>query len=242
MLSRSGVSFGIDLIYGLPGDSLSDFEEGVDFALGLGPNHLDLFPLALLPGTELGEKAEELGIEAGGEPPYLVRGTRELPPSDLASAAGLAAAVDRFYTAGRAVAWFEAARKPLRVSPAILLRDFASYLAARAGHSRGGVRGPDDPHSIEAEQLGFLEEAYGKAGLGALFPALRDLVRLHGAWGRALAEGEETSLDLSYDPEEALGAAASGLAAFVRAASRSSARWRVLPDDEEGARLERYRG
>jgi hypothetical protein len=70
-------------------------------------------------------------------------------------------------------------------------------------------------------------------------PALRDLVRLHGAWGRALAEGEESILELSYDPEEALGAAAVGLAAFVRGASRSGARWRVVPDDVEGARIER---
>jgi hypothetical protein len=68
---------------------------------------------------------------------------------------------------------------------------------------------------------------------------LRDLVRLHGAWGRALAEGEESLLDLSYDPEEVLGAAAVGLAAFARGAARSDGRWRVVPDEEEGARIER---
>jgi hypothetical protein len=65
------------------------------------------------------------------------------------------------------------------------------------------------------------------------------LLRLHGAWGRALAEGEESFLDLSYDPEEVLGSAVSGLAAFVRSATPLRARWRVLPDELEGARIER---
>ena len=235
MLSRAGVSFGLDLIYGLPGDSLVDFREGLDFALGLGPNHLDIFPLALLPGTELAERSAELGIEADPRPPYLVRATRELPPADLASAAALAAAADRFYTDGRAVGWFDAVRRPLRKTPSALLGDFAAYLAGRAVRDSGVSGGS---RAVEAEQLGFLEGAYDEAGLGALYPALRDLVMLHGAWGRALAEGEESVLGLSYDPEEVLGGAPRNLAAFARGAARRRGTWRVLPDDEEGARIE----
>ena len=230
MLGAAGVSFGLDLIYGLPGDSLRDFEEAVDFALGLEPNHLDLFPLAVLPGTELFDRAIELGIEADPQPPYHVRATRELPAQALAAASVLASACDRFYSSGRAVAWFHAAIKPLRCRPATFLRDFHSWLTAR-----GGI-----PGTIEAEQLGYLDKAYRTAGLAALLPALRDLVHLHGAWGRALAEGEESLLDLSYDPEETLSAPSSGLVAFTRMAVPQRARWRVLPDEEEGARIEPY--
>ena len=233
MLGAAGVSFGLDLIYGLPGDSLRDFEDGVDFALGLEPNHLDLFPLALLPGTELADRAGELGIDADPRPPYLVRSTRELPVEAMAHAASLSEACDRFYNSGRAVGWFRAILKPLRESPSAFLREYASWRSRRGGESSG------DPRSIEAEQLAFLEECYGAAGLGAILPALRDVVRLHGAWGRALAEGEESLLTLSYEPEEVLGASASGLAAFARAAAPLRAIWRVLPDDLEGARIER---
>jgi radical SAM superfamily enzyme YgiQ (UPF0313 family) len=233
MLSRAGVTFGLDLIYGLPGDRLHDFEEALDFALGLGPNHLDLFPLALLPGTELAERAGELGVEADPRPPYIVRATRELSAGDLAKAALLASACDRFYSAGRAIAWFEAARKPLRARPSSFLYEYAAWLAERGGP------GKPEPVVIEAEQIDFLEHMYGRAGLGSLLPALCDLVRLHGAYGRALAEGAESVLELSYDPEESLGAVASGLPAFVRAASPSRGTWRVLPDEEDGARIER---
>ena len=237
-LARAGVTFGLDLIYGLPGDGLRDFEEAVDFALGLEPNHLDLFPLAILPGTELAERAAELGIEADRGPPYLVRATRELPPEGIARAADLAAACDRFYTEGRAVGWFRAALGPLRARPSAFLRDYWSWLAARGAPGREASR-REASRAIEAEQLGFLDEAYGASGLAALLPALRDLVRLHGAWGRALADGAESLLALTYDPEEALGAAASGLPAFVRAAEPLRASWRVVPDEADGARIRR---
>lgn len=237
MLGAAGVTFGLDLIYGLPGDSLRDFEEGMDFALGLEPNHLDVFPLALLPGTELFDRAAELGVEADQGAPYLVRATRELPPEDLASAADLAAASDRFYTAGRAMGWFKAALKPLKARPSVFLREYAAWLDKR-GDPAPAAR-LDDARAIEAEQLAFLDEAYGAAGLVALKGALRDLVRLHGAWGRAIAEGAESVLDLSYDPEEVLGAAAAGLAAFSRAARPLRATWRVTPDEDEGARIDR---
>ncbi len=250
-LSEAGVTFGLDLIYGLPGDGLGRFEESLDFALGLEPNHLDVFPLALLPGTLLADRAGELGIEADPRPPYLVRSTREMPPGDLEAAAALAAACDRFYTRGRAVAWFKAALAPLGMRPSAFLRGFAQRgvrggagggpAAARLddGAAAFGV-GADESRAIEAEQLGYLEGLYSTERLRRLLPALRDLVRLHGAWGRALAEGEATELDLSYDPEEALGAALS-LEAFARAAEPGPRRVRVVPDEEEGARIEEPR-
>jgi ADP-ribosylglycohydrolase/radical SAM superfamily enzyme YgiQ (UPF0313 family) len=234
MLGQAGVSFGLDLIYGLPGDGLRDFKESLDFALGLEPNHLDLFPLALLPGTELAERAAELGIEADDEPPYLVRRTRELTPEDLAQERRLAQSCDRFYSSGRAVGWFSAMLKSLRQRPSGLLGAFASWRDAE----RQGAKAGESQAVIESEQLLFLEESFKKAGLDAQWPAASDLVRLHGAWTRALAEGEETIFDLNYDPEEALGAAELGLAVFSREASVSPGRWRVAPDDEEGARIE----
>lgn len=234
LLDEAGASFGLDLIYGLPGDSLRDFEESLDFALGLGPNHLDVFPLALLPGTDLAERAAELGIEADPRPPYRVRSTRELLPGDLDRATRLAEACDRFYSGGRAVAWFGAALAPLKQRPSAFLEEYSRW--------RGSERAGGRHREIEVEQLGFLRAAYARRGLQRVLPALEDLVRLHGAYGRALAEGESTELELSYDPEEALAAPAIGLTAFARSGERSPGSWIVLPDEEEGARIEEARG
>ncbi|HRY81922.1 MAG TPA: radical SAM protein, partial [Spirochaetia bacterium] len=56
MLSAAGVVFGLDLIYGLPGDDLAGFRESLDYALSLEPNHLDVFRLSVLPGTVLADR------------------------------------------------------------------------------------------------------------------------------------------------------------------------------------------
>ena len=53
LLNESGAVFGFDLIFGLPGDSLAGFQQSLDYAVSLYPNHLDIFPLAVLPGTAL---------------------------------------------------------------------------------------------------------------------------------------------------------------------------------------------
>ena len=63
-LAEAGVTFGIDLIFGLPLDDLTGFRDSLTIALEHRPNHLDLFPLAVLPGTTLFNQKEEFGIIA----------------------------------------------------------------------------------------------------------------------------------------------------------------------------------
>ncbi|MGO8693541.1 MAG: B12-binding domain-containing radical SAM protein [Rectinemataceae bacterium] len=252
LLGEAGVTFGLDLIFGLPGESYAGLWRSLDFALGLQPNHLDLFPLALLPGTELADRAAELGIEADPEPPYLVRSTRELSASDLQRAAALAEACDVFYSRGRAMSWFLQVLRPLKLRPSAFIERFAEWLRApvdadRAGAdaragipggSGGALGGVSLPHRlVEGLQLGFLEASYRSAGLAELLPALRDIVRFNGAWGRAIAEGESENLELSYDPDEVLGPAAMDLAAFVRSGKRRRSAIRVVPSPGGGAKL-----
>ncbi|MCI7588669.1 MAG: radical SAM protein [Spirochaetia bacterium] len=78
MLNQQGVVFGFDLIYGLPQDTLQGFRESIDFAISLYPNSLELFRLAVLPGTTLFDKKDLLGLTAQAEPPYLVQSTESL--------------------------------------------------------------------------------------------------------------------------------------------------------------------
>jgi putative oxygen-independent coproporphyrinogen III oxidase len=50
-------NLGIDLIYGLPGQSLSDFVRSLDEAKRFAPAHLSCYQLTLEPGTPLGRRA-----------------------------------------------------------------------------------------------------------------------------------------------------------------------------------------
>ena len=192
LLNAAGLAFGFDLIYGLPGDSLSGFRESLDFALALSPNHLDIFPLAVLPGTNLRKQAEEFALDFDREPPYLLREHPGFPLAAMAAAARLAWATSVFYTRGRAVPWFLSLLKPLRMKPAEFLAEFSAEFD-------GSESVPSKNHrEIEALQCAAVSRLYGMRGKSALIPAALDLVRYHGAWSRAFAEGEKSTLHLSY--------------------------------------------
>jgi radical SAM superfamily enzyme YgiQ (UPF0313 family) len=188
MLNREGLSFGLDLIYGLPGDTLAGYRRSLDFALSLYPNNLDMFRLSVLPGTVFADRAEELGLRSDTAAPYELRSTPDFPAGDLALAERLSQAADVFYNRGRAVGWFNQALYPLKTKASAFLAGFADYLdksdyplREESPALRAGSR------TIEKLQLGYLESRYKAAKQGALLPALGDLVRRHGEWNRALA-------------------------------------------------------
>lgn len=206
LLNQAGAFFGFDLIYGLPGDSLPGFRESLDFAISLYPNHLDIFPLAVLPGTPLHERSREYALDFDEEPPYLLRGHPSFPAEDMRAAARLARACDIFYTKGRAVPWFLPVLKPARMSPSAFLEGFDAPEA----------QVPPPHKELEALQCAYIERIYEARGMAGLLPAALDLVRYHGAWTRAFAEGETTRLDLSYPLHKVEGPEILDLAGFHR--------------------------
>jgi radical SAM superfamily enzyme YgiQ (UPF0313 family) len=211
LLNEEGVIFGLDLIYGLPGDTLAGYLRSMNFAFSLYPNNLDMFRLSVLPGTMFFEKAAEYGIEAEPEAPYEVKATPQFPAADLAKAEHISRAADIFYNKGRAVAWFNQALRPLRVRPAKFFERFADE-KEKFNHEQ------DESLRIEAMQLGYLKKCYQQAGKAALLPALEDIVRFNGAWGRALVEGTETKLEFHYEPNGVLSEEALDLEYFVTTA------------------------
>lgn len=62
-MSEQGVPIAAELIWGLPGDNLADFERNLDELLATFPN-INIFGYTLLPGTEFYRKREEYRIEA----------------------------------------------------------------------------------------------------------------------------------------------------------------------------------
>jgi hypothetical protein len=86
-------------------------------------------------------------------------------------------------------------------------------------------------------QLAFLEEWYRKAKKESLLPAVRDLIRFHGAWGRALAEGASTDITFTYHPDEVLGENALDLETFAAQVKPRSVKARVRPG-KQGPEME----
>ncbi len=61
-LAAEGIPVAAELIWGLPGDTLGEFEANLDHLLRIFPN-INIFGYTLLPGTEFHERRDELRLE-----------------------------------------------------------------------------------------------------------------------------------------------------------------------------------
>ena len=83
-LKEEGIEVRTGVILGLPEDDLEGFRKTLDFVEELHlEDALEVYLLSLLPGTELRERAEELGILYMEHPPYWVLETPTFPAEDL---------------------------------------------------------------------------------------------------------------------------------------------------------------
>lgn len=183
-LNDCGAVFGFDLIYGLPGDTLSGFYSSVDYALSLYPNHLDIFPLAILPGTRLAAQGEKLGLLWQTTPPYTLLSTGSFASSDLTAAGQIAKACDIFFTRGKAVAWFNSVINTLKLKPAEFLGLFGEWLSASKGANTGESDFND--HEIWQMQRLFLKQIFRARNLQRFLPIVLDLVDYHHHYAAAL--------------------------------------------------------
>ena len=84
-LLRHGVKPTLDFMYGLPAQDERDIERSLDWLARFGDDiHPQFLPTLLLPGTELRDRAQELGIRAQRLPPYRVQSTGTLSARQLA--------------------------------------------------------------------------------------------------------------------------------------------------------------
>jgi hypothetical protein len=133
LLHQAGVTYGFDLIHGLPGDTLVGWMASLDFALAMAPNHLDLFRLSVLPGTRLRETAAGFGLDYQAGHPYQVLATPGFSGAELDQAGRIARACDRFYNDGKAVPWFGIVQGALELAPSELFARFTGHLDAHPG-------------------------------------------------------------------------------------------------------------
>jgi hypothetical protein len=86
-LRQRHIACSVDLIIGLPGDTLAGFCRSIDFlAENDLTDHLQVFPLAVLPGTRFRQAHQGLGLHYDPAPPYMITHTDTLSPDDIEAA------------------------------------------------------------------------------------------------------------------------------------------------------------
>ena len=79
-----GIRVRVDLILGLPGDTVDSVRRGLEYLDRERPfTELQVFNLSILPGTEFRQTAGDLGLEYQPQPPYYVLKTPTLDVEDL---------------------------------------------------------------------------------------------------------------------------------------------------------------
>ncbi|MCR4789759.1 MAG: hypothetical protein K5839_01630 [Treponemataceae bacterium] len=206
MLNDAGLVFGF-VIDASNFSSMKEFRLCLDEALSYYPNHIYV-------------ESDRL------------KATDKLSTQDIKNIRRLSFALETFYSAGRAVPWFNALLMSLRIKAWVFLSDFAEWQdcnncglntdfdCEKAGHSE-----------IEKMQLSFIKLKYEEKHLDYIFPACQDLVRLHGAFARADFEGESTSLELSYHPDDILSPYAMDLVSFVEEVCMEEYSVKVIPGE-----------
>ncbi|MDY6848116.1 MAG: radical SAM protein [Geoalkalibacter sp.] len=181
LLAVEGITYGFDIIYGLPGDDYEGFRSTLRFALELRPNQVDIFPLAVLPGTALHRDHADLGLEFQPQPPYEITSAPGFEGGKLSRARLLAAATDIFYNRGRAVGFFLALAEALDLDPCALLDRFLLWLEQERNLSRQQIEKVENwqPREIRDLQMDFTAWILKEKGGGHLLPAARDLIRYH---------------------------------------------------------------
>ena len=198
VLNEEGVTFGLDLIYGLPGESFGSFREGIDFAVSMLPNNLEIFCLSVLPGTELADIADALGLDYKKEPPYHVVKTKLFSCEDMERARKIAASCSYFYNAGRAVSWFNAVCRVLKMKASKIFEIFYQKNTMLCEN----VCNCECNHAdIEKVQLHFLREIFNERGMMKYIHVVEDIVKFYGAISRTTATGKGEVVVLNYNAE-----------------------------------------
>lgn len=97
LIAAENIHIHLDLIGGLPYETLAEFKNSFDVLYDIFPHYLQVGFLKILPGTPLAKQAAEYGLAYVDEPPYQVLETTWLPYEDMRELAAVEHAVDDYY-------------------------------------------------------------------------------------------------------------------------------------------------
>lgn len=216
LLNDYGLVFGFHITYGqIPGDSLKAFMDRLDFAVQQYPNHID-FPQT--ENEEMEQTAKVTGLYSA---------------KDIRYSRDVAFACRTFYSSGRAVPWMLSVLKPLKIYPSKFFADFAEWQRCNNCDFKSGFVPEAEKHlSIEKMQLLFLDLKMEEKHCVIYKSLIHDLVTINGAMSRLAGEGEESTLNTSYNPDDLFGPESLDLISFHENVCMEECKVKIFMTDE----------
>jgi len=123
--AKSSVTIHLDLVAGLPGESLDGFLSSLEGLFALGADHIQVEPLKVMKGTPMRGIARKEGYAYAEAAPYKVLHTPWLSFPDIRRIDGISRLLDLLYNSGRFAASLEELRAGAPLSR--LFSDAADY-------------------------------------------------------------------------------------------------------------------
>lgn len=207
LLEKSGAAYGFDIIIGLPGDTLNDFRNTVNFAISLTPSNIDCFVLSLLPATELSAKEEEYGYKTGNDLAKTIISSPTFPEEDIKTALEIKDSMGLFYTKGQSCMWIHCILETLNITSCNLFSLFAKWMRQT---------GRTEDEDIWILQDEFVSSLFEKTQNTKLLSALKSFMELHQGICYVTDTGESAQLDLKYSPDDLAQLDTMSLSEFVK--------------------------
>jgi radical SAM superfamily enzyme YgiQ (UPF0313 family) len=138
--SHNEITLNVELIAGLPGDNYETFKNSIDFTIRQRPDHISIYRLLLLKGSELRSRASELGMRFEEKPPYTLIESHSLTATDLDRLELLSFSHIVLYNSGVATWALLAATTRLKVQPTDLYEQFLSFCLTQGKYSEAEMR------------------------------------------------------------------------------------------------------
>jgi len=150
---RCQIELHLDLIAGLPGESYAQFLGSIDAVMALIPDHLQIEPVKLLPGSPLRQSAKKQNLRFDPNPPYTIVAGNDLAFDEIETLKSISRILDLSWNSGR-------------------LRDFIATLAQQGGGMAAGL----ERLALHLQKRGVLRQPLSQDGL---FDAVWDFVDSH---------------------------------------------------------------
>ena len=194
LLVNRGVPFGLDVIIGLPEDTIEKFKRTIDFCVSLKPSNIDCFLLSLLPGTELAERAGELGLVSHDNVERTILRTPSFDEKDIEIALKIKAGMDLFFTKGQSCMWLHSVLGAIGISASDLFIRFVDWLSENDKDA--------DEEDIWILQDDFITDLFVSSGKRKLLDAIKSYMELHQGICFVTDTCETAQIDLHYSLED----------------------------------------